>query len=130
MRKKPIRLISGDTGSADVVSKVSRFLKACALNHGSCMEAMHTESGATPARLIEIALDIPSSTGCLNIRLAEDLPEKTRYVCLSHCWGTENFLCTDTSLLEEFTRTIPWSLRPETFQDAIYFTHRLGLRYI
>ncbi|KAH6678012.1 heterokaryon incompatibility protein-domain-containing protein, partial [Halenospora varia] len=52
------------------------------------------------------------------------------YMCLSHCWGTDKFLITTTKNLSDHKQRIPWDSLPTTFQHAIGFTRRLGVRYI
>jgi len=52
------------------------------------------------------------------------------YTCLSHCWGTAQFIQTTVDTLAQFKDTIAWDDLPKTFQDAIDVTHQLGIKYI
>ncbi|KAJ9150096.1 Chromosome transmission fidelity protein [Coniochaeta hoffmannii] len=52
------------------------------------------------------------------------------YVCLSHCWGLRPFLRTLTRTLKAHIDNIPFASLPLTFQEAIDFTRRLGIRYL
>jgi hypothetical protein len=122
--------ICGDTGSDGAVRKVSAFLQNCGRKHRSCNQALLAKTESKPARLIEIELTTISGSDGYSIKLTDNFSSTTRYACLSHCWGSEKFVCTNTSVLSDFSRAIPWSLLPKTFQDAVSFSCRLGLRHI
>ncbi|KAF2805538.1 HET-domain-containing protein [Mytilinidion resinicola] len=53
-----------------------------------------------------------------------------RYVALSHCWGLERSLATESTTVDSWMRDIPWSRLPKTFQHAIEITALLGFSYI
>jgi hypothetical protein len=53
-----------------------------------------------------------------------------RYVTLSHCWGTEVFYHLEKSTLSRFEEGVGLEELPKTFQHAVDFTCRLGIRYI
>ncbi|KAK3343497.1 hypothetical protein B0T25DRAFT_463478, partial [Lasiosphaeria hispida] len=53
-----------------------------------------------------------------------------RYVCLSHCWGKLDMIRTLSDNLEAHKRDITWKQLSKTFQDAIGFTRKLGIRYL
>jgi hypothetical protein len=65
-----------------------------------------------------------------DIRLVETTGEIGRYNCLSYCWGQGMTLKTTQETLDLHKARIPWQSLPKTFQDAIEFTRRLGVRYI
>lgn len=79
-----------------------------------------------PARVIEVGNDNNST-----IRLFEP-PSKTtaRYMCLSHCWGKEQIITTTKSTLKDRQVGIKMEDLSKTFQDAVTFTRRLGVKYI
>jgi hypothetical protein len=57
--------------------------------------------------------------------------ERGTYICLSHCWGTAAVpIRTTSSNISSHKEGISLSALPQTFQDALAFVHRLGLRYI
>lgn len=64
------------------------------------------------------------------VRLLEPDGESGQYVCLSHCWGTDAFLCTLKSNVAAHRAGIPLEKLPLTFRDTICFTRLLGLRYL
>jgi hypothetical protein len=84
--------------------------------------------GSMPSRV----LDLEPFSGHLDLRLVSgDHTEDAPYAALSHCWGAYEPPCKTTrgTIADRETR-IPWSLLPKTFQDAIKFIRRLGLRYL
>lgn len=65
------------------------------------------------------------------VKLCETQENETaRYICLSHCWGTEQIIQTKTSTLQQYKEGISWDDLSKTFQDAIIFTRKLRVRYI
>lgn len=53
-----------------------------------------------------------------------------KYVCLSHCWGRTHHITTTSSTIQDRKAGVKWNELPKTFQDAITFTRRLGIRYL
>ncbi|KAK1470407.1 heterokaryon incompatibility protein [Colletotrichum tamarilloi] len=52
-------------------------------------------------------------------------------MCLSHCWGKIKIKCkTETDNLKRQLESIPWSLLPPSFQQAVEITRKLGVRYL
>ncbi|TVY54002.1 hypothetical protein LCER1_G003568 [Lachnellula cervina] len=108
----------GDLSQLDLAKK---WVDACLETHESCKS---TEDRQLPTRLVDV--------GSTPIRLIQssDLTTKPRYATLSHCWGTQNFHKLQQNNLEDFMRAIPEENLTKTFQDAIYITRSLGLRYL
>jgi hypothetical protein len=52
------------------------------------------------------------------------------YATLSHCWGDVRPLMTTKATLPAHKLEIPWPKIPQTFQDAIIVTRKLGLNYL
>jgi hypothetical protein len=73
---------------------------------------------------------VPCIDGPSQVRLYISQREVAPYACLSHCWGKSPLLKTTATTLNEFQTRIPWENLPATFQDAIHFTHQLGVKYI
>jgi hypothetical protein len=76
-----------------------------------------------PTRVVEIL-------GPQSVRLYETRGETAQYFCLSHCWGQHDFITTTSTNLQRQIEGIPWHELPQTFQDAISFTQRLGYTYL
>ncbi|KAH7390506.1 heterokaryon incompatibility protein-domain-containing protein, partial [Pyrenochaeta sp. MPI-SDFR-AT-0127] len=64
------------------------------------------------------------------VRLIEQTSRDIKYMCLSHCWGSQHFIQTTKKMIIGFCNGIPWADLPQTFQDAISVTYRLGLRHV
>lgn len=127
----PCRLVHVYTPSDELVADVLQMLEICTQEHESCNPVHKHGPFLLPARLIEITQHESSGDGnILSVKLTRDVTVWTRYTCLSHCWGPSRFICTDKSNLEDFHHGINWQTLPQTFQEAISFTYRLGLRYI
>jgi hypothetical protein len=118
----PVRKIHGSTDSDDSLAQVRWWLDTCRSRH-KCLPK-------TPSVLPKRVVDVGSSDSSA-VKLCETGNKIGQYVCLSHCWGTCRPACNTTlATLEENRRAIDWNMLPKTFQDAIDFTRRLGLRYI
>jgi hypothetical protein len=101
---------------------VQEWLGICNDLHETCLPP-NTEPTILPKRV----LDVNRS----HVKLRETSNEPGQYVCLSHYWGATRPECRTTSAtLEGNVSGISWDALPATFQEAIDFTRRLGLRYI
>jgi hypothetical protein len=61
---------------------------------------------------------------------AGDTASRTKYACLSHCWGKVLLITTKTTNLEEMMHGIAFESFPKTFQHAMTTTLKLGISYI
>lgn len=52
------------------------------------------------------------------------------YIALSYCWGTDRFITTTSATIDAHKEHFNTSTLPQTFQDAIITTRRLGFRYL
>lgn len=111
------------------------WLETCFREHTVC-EA-NREDGFLPTRLIDIG---NKPNGAINPRLVitndvehNPLPQDTRYLTLSHCWGTSRGKTvpkTTTANLTAHLDGIEINTIPKTFLDAMEVVRGLGLRYI
>lgn len=113
--------------SEETYKTVSEWLRDCDCDH----ETLNIADNM-PTRLLEISG--PLSTPQVRLREKQDgySDKDTRYVALSHCWGPKSsrrLKTTDKSFARRKLH-IPWAKIPRTFQDAILFTYRLGVRYL
>jgi hypothetical protein len=88
-----------------------------------------------PTRLLEIDGVEPELSVRLRVReeyRTSQNQDAIKYGALSHCWGRPGSrrLTTTRDTIEARKAGIVWSDIPRTFQDAITFTHRLGIRYL
>jgi hypothetical protein len=84
-------------------------------------------SGYLPTRLID-ASRFPA--GNLRLCNGKNLPNDTKYLTLSHCWGGNLSLRLLKSNLSAMERAISFKKLPKTFQDAVKVVQNLGANYI
>ncbi|CAI6088594.1 unnamed protein product [Clonostachys chloroleuca] len=114
--------------ASSTVAFVSRWLECCE-SHNTCPQRRESKS-FVPTRLIDVG-----SPGSMDISLhitdgSLDPNGDTRYMTLSHCWGSLKIKTLQTRSLEAMKQGIELSALPKTFQDAIQITRALGVRYI
>ena len=125
-------LTHADPLSQESVNVARTWLDTCVNSHGSaCNPPAGADNGWMPTRLLEV---VPGSDR-IYLRL-QDSPALTpspdnRYVALSHCWGQGGTPFTTThSTLPSRIAGIDVNTLPQTFQDSVTLTERLGLRYL
>lgn len=117
--------------SENTLTWARKHIEDCALRH-DCSTAFKSTSRPLPTRLIHIPDNFQIGGISLNGNTAH-LPSNTRYTALSHCWGNltgQECLTTVNNVDTHLTDGIEWTKVPQTFRDAIHYTHRLGLEYI
>lgn len=94
--------------------------------HGAvCSEQEET---VLPKRVIEIDQNLED--GSLKLRLITTNTGRGKYLALSYCWGRgPNFNLTFDNI-EDLHKALPLGKIPQTIQDAIILTKRLGSRYL
>ncbi|KFA73094.1 hypothetical protein S40288_02745 [Stachybotrys chartarum IBT 40288] len=115
------RIVTPSPTHPRVWDKVRAWLDECKHNHHHEL----SDSQFMPTRLLEVGKD--TNTVCLRV---SEIPF-AEYTCLSHCWGTSRMrlqLTGDT--LSKLTAGIDANELPQTFQDAVWVTRQLGIRYI
>ena len=80
-----------------------------------------------PTRLIDLG---PGSTIKPRLCLTADFDPSTRYMSLSHRWGTREFMTLTVANLDEMQQRIGVSKLTKTFREAMEITKRLGVRYL
>jgi hypothetical protein len=89
---------------------------------------MHEKcSNPIPSRLPTRVLFLKGPT---EVKLVASDGKVAPYACLSYCWGKRHPIKTTTSTLARHQKVIPWEDLPKTFQDAVSFVYRLGIRYL
>lgn len=116
----------GDTGSVAALGWAMAQIKHCRAEHAIC--ASSNAHWSLPTRVIDLGEDLADLKS--PSRLYESAGEQATYVCLSHCWGGNVPIQTNSKTFNDFKKVIQWSTLPKTFQDAIIFTRRLGIRYL
>ena len=66
------------------------------------------------------------------IRLVDgnSIPAGVPYATLSHCWGTTRMPALRNANEALYFKAIPWKAFTKTFQEAVAYTHRLGIGYL
>ncbi|KAI0554265.1 heterokaryon incompatibility protein-domain-containing protein [Xylaria curta] len=99
---------------------VKSWITECVDGHDNCQGK---EEMDLPSRF----LDIGENDSDL-IRVASSTSgQKGRYACLSHCWGGKTACMLITSTKRQFSESIPKSVMPRVFRDAIGVCRRLGI---
>nr|UWK21950.1 putative HET-domain-containing protein [Trichoderma calamagrostidis] len=108
-----------------LAEQVLNWIDTCERDHEDCRML---NAPILPKRVVQI---IPDTTGALTVRLVETEPHtESRYACLSHCWGKQQILRTVTGNIQALKTGISWNSLSKTFQDAIEFSHLIGIEYI
>lgn len=110
------------------VSFVRSELNDCLSHHESCGH-MSSSSPEDPPQLPTRVIDVldGSTNGDLKVRLIRSNGMKAHYVTLSYCWGGGK---TERSTIQELLQGIAPSRLAKTYEDAIYITRAMGIRYL
>jgi hypothetical protein len=127
--------ISPSTDSAQALEWARLRLDKCK-EHDICEQAcadiaMEDPTGPRyPSRLLNIEEVISTAPTGAIVKLHEEFPASTSYVCLSYCWGqTQHFVLDDNShalLLQG----LPIDGLPRTLREAMVFARKLGYQWI
>jgi hypothetical protein len=99
------------------------------------LEPNHDQTASRPTRLLDLTAfgGGPDEVG--DIKLWDVSSSCPEYLTLSHCWGKGDFgipenIKTKRDTLEEQRTRISIAALPQTFQDAVTITLRLGFQYL
>ena len=121
--------VANNTGAEICLEQIRHWLDQCSTKHGRCRRSQK-HSGGLPTRVIDVGLPGALANPRLLITATEAKIVDTTYVTLSHCWGRHEFTTLLRSNLNAMQKEIVPARLPQTFQDAINITQRLGLRYL
>lgn len=99
------------------------WIQDCLLHHEKCPKP---DSSFTPTRLVDVGKG--ESEESVHVHLTSG--QKTPYVALSYCWGGPQPVTLTTLTMNDMLRGIATSTLPQTIQDAITVTRKLGLQYL
>lgn len=122
-----MRNVDNLTSSSSTWTLATQWLKMCRDQHVSCSERIENGDCWHPSRLLDIGHQSSGEVTIKLIQTAEVKPDGD-YVTLSHCWGKGVLVTTLQKNLEDFLVKVP-SL-PKTFEDTIFATQMLGVRYL
>jgi hypothetical protein len=121
-------LSSGNTASDEALAWSKYQLIRCAQRHRHCQKPARL---FLPTRLIDVSKLASNLRGNVVVRSGADIERGSLYTTLSHCWGSRDLACLTTRENMRFQmEDIAFFSLPKTFQDAIFFTRRLGIRYL
>ncbi|KAK6723700.1 hypothetical protein SNK04_002546 [Fusarium graminearum] len=113
-------LLSPSTELRYNMPRILSWIESCERLHERCSEVTRF----TPFRLLDLQ---PGAQDCVRLVYATNV----RYACLSHCWGsTRSKHLTTRQNISANESGIPLLELPKTFQDAVYITKALGIRYL
>lgn len=124
----------GNTGSDEAVAWVKSRLDECISQHPACCPDGSLGLPHLPTRILDLGeKDHEGGFPQSPMLLATKGDMQGEYACLSHCWGPPEAkpLDSTTETVHKYqTDGVPWSELPKTFQEAILFTRKLGIRYL
>lgn len=117
--------LSPRTDSSAALDFLLRKYRDCKDTHVACRS--HNPNGAfPPLRVIDVG---ESMSSCVHLRNTQGFTDAS-YICLSYCWGKTQPLLLTKQTEAMLYNGISVSTLPKTFQDAIYVTRILGIRYL
>ncbi|OBT98050.2 hypothetical protein VE01_03904 [Pseudogymnoascus verrucosus] len=117
--------ISPDLGSDASFNVAKSWLSTCQEQH------QETCVPIQPTTLPDRVLDVGNSKVSKDLQLLETSGTQGVYLTLSHSWGDPaGVLQTTTQNLSQMIKHIEFTTMPNTFQDAVTITRKLGYRYL
>ncbi|KAI0387440.1 HET-domain-containing protein [Hypomontagnella monticulosa] len=124
---------SAETSSEEAFQKACKWISYCDNHegldendpefHGYCALSLASQS-KLPIRVV----DVGRQNG--RIKLVEGNDQASKYLCLSHCWGSQQIITTTKSTFAERMNEIREGDLSKTFKEAIWMTRRFGIDYI
>jgi hypothetical protein len=102
---------------------IKGWMKTCSEDHPGCTIP---DPNYVPFRVLDVSFDL----GLSRVKLVENPTRKVQYIALSHCWGKHVPSTTTRESLEKRKAGISISELPNTFQDAVAMSRKLGVRYL
>lgn len=114
--------------SDDTFEIIRTWLQGCG-NHEDCMAAIQIlpngVSAPGPSRL----LYLDPSAAATKVKIVETNGSE-KYTALSYCWGKDSSMQLLRRNIDAWKEQLPFNDLPQTIQDAIVTTRRLGLEYL
>lgn len=106
--------------SSDNIEDIAEQFNKCCRSHEECFVV---DKSTLPLRVLDVSNPVMPS-------LHESCDTKDRYVALSYCWGSADFIRTTSQNLEQHKAGIKVEKMPVIFNEAIMVTRALGIRYL
>ena len=123
--KSPVVPLSDSTGSSQIISLASAWLRRCAQKDKRSCGYNDKTDPLLPSRVIEIG---DESTAEVAVR--EYSNTRGRYMCLSYCWGSAEFIQSTKDTIQSHTKGIPLQSLPQVFRDFIKIARALKVKYV
>ena len=98
-----------------------QWMHDCLLDHEKCPKP---DSSFTPKRLIDVGKGDQEESA--HLTTGQNAP----YAALSYCWGGPQSVTLSTLTMDEMRHGIAVPALPQTIQDAMIVTRKLGLQYL
>lgn len=116
--------IPSTTGDPKVLTVARNWLEVCLAEHPTCGKSPQVY---WPSRVVDTRPR--GASGYFRVMKANAIRKSSRYVTLSHRWGTDTPRLTRKNE-DYYDEGAPWSEVPQTFRDAFILANFLGFRYI
>ena len=114
-------------GTEASVQVVQEWIQRCMQSHPNCPTPLSIPR--LPTRVIDVG-DGSKGDNEVEPRLLITNGRLGQYACLSYCWGGPQPSTLTRATIAEMQQALPLNDLPNSLQDAIWWTHRLGLRYL
>lgn len=114
-----------EVASTESIKKTQEWIQECVSNHKHCLPK--PEKRPLPSRLVNVGIgESPTLTLC-NTQGFEG-----EYIALSYCWGQKSqpVMNTKSTSSQFMNEGLPVQKLPQTIQDAICVTRKLGIQYL
>lgn len=112
------------------LERMDGHLANCSKNHSCYPYKCEEDDDKAPRAPILPARVLSVGTKPQDIRLLEGGNSHGQYICLSHCWGSEQPLTTTRDNLQDHLVSIPWDKIPILYQDTIRLAWRYQIEFV
>jgi hypothetical protein len=129
---------SSDPRSDAFFSQMQSWVDTCLTKHELCrsdgrngwetLTGSYKERNRLAATLPARVIDVGNNETSPSLFISQGT--SGQWIALSHCWGKHQPLKLESKSVSAFTNGIPLDIMPPVFQDAVFITKRLGLRYL
>ncbi|KAL4724391.1 hypothetical protein ACLX1H_009005 [Fusarium chlamydosporum] len=121
---------SSNDGLESIARLTSKWIQDCRNTHSQC--GSQSGTGCLPTRLIDVGTEDDTKPPRLFVPEQDQKSKTLEYAALSYAWGTDggHLVRTTASNLQAMMGCLPFTQLPQTIQDAVAFTRKLGFRYL
>lgn len=123
-----VKRLPESTKSPATLSTAKEWISNCVRNHLKCKD-VNPERDWYPTRLLDCGSQADTDRRCTLVETGTNVVTGG-YMTLSHCWGLVSCMKLTTDNYDEMIRGVPSSQLPQLYQDALYVTRSLGVRYL